>query len=103
MKSLKNESNLSMWWIIGLALLGVIQKLLQIAGILILGTWLNFFVTLLIPLIWGMVIVQKTSRPFGPLVWVGGFSGALSAGIEVIYWLNTHEKPISSFYKLESG
>lgn len=84
----RKDNTIPTIWLLTLPLIGLIQKLLETFGWLERGSWLNFILLLIAPVIWVIVARRLTDHPFAPLVMVGGIYGILTAIIELIYWLN---------------
>lgn len=74
-----------------LPLLGLLQKIPQLLGWLEMGSWLNFIVFILIPIIWIWVVMNITDKPFIPLLFIGVLYGLMNAVLDLIYWLTVRE------------
>ena len=59
-------------------------------GWLVEGSWLNFILLLIAPIIWAYLVLQRTEySPFSPLLLMGGIYGLYMAIIDLIYWFIT--------------
>ena len=72
--------------ILTLPLLGAVHSLLVVFDVLEMGSWPNFIVLSLVPILWAFVIAKETNKPFTPLLVIGGIYGVLTAVIQFIHW-----------------
>lgn len=77
--------------ILTLPLLGAVHSLLVVFDVLEMGSWPNFIVLSLVPILWAFVIAKETNKPFTPLLVIGGIYGVLTAVIQFIHWFLNRE------------
>lgn len=90
-KEKRFERKVSLIWLFTLPFLGAIHRLLVLFGWLQMGSWLNFILMLLIPLLWIFIIIRETDEPFDSLFFIGALSGVLVSMTELVYWFVTRD------------
>lgn len=84
----RTPHNIPFSWFILLPLLGIPQKIGVLFGWLNEGSWLNFILLLIAPILWVVLVLQRTeSSSFNPLLLIGLIYGFYLAVTEFIYWL----------------
>lgn len=91
MKRIKRDTHdIPFLWFVFLPVLGVFQKIGVLMGWLVEGSWLNFSLLLIAPIIWAYLVLQRTEHfPFSSLLLMGGIYGLYVAIIDLIYWFVT--------------
>lgn len=84
----RKKHNIPMLSLLGLALLGVPHKVLEVFEVLEMGSTLNFIVLLIAPILWVILVRKKAKDPLFLLLTIGGIYGLLSGVIAVFEWIN---------------
>ena len=76
-----------------LALLGLPRVIAHDLGWVEPGSMFNALLAIVPPIVWVIVVLSKTSRPFTPLLWIGVIYGLLLGITHQILWTAAFDSP----------